>query len=442
MKTILIIDDDKDFRTLTKRQLEKNGFRCLESGTATRAFELLSTEGIELVLCDLHLRKENAVELLARMVDSFPAIPVIIVTAYPNVRNTVDFMRSGAVDYLMKPLNTKELIAAIAQRIEDYVPAPVKRNAATAPLQDDYVFSDGEFVQKALAQIRIVSPTNYSVIIYGESGSGKEAFAREIHKQSSRSSKAFLALDCGALSKDLAASTLFGHVKGAFTGAIADKAGVFEAAKGGTVFLDEIANLAYEVQVSLLRMTQERVIRRVGDTREISVDVRLIVASNTRLWNRNVKGNFREDLYHRLNEFSLDIAPLRERQDDIRFYAELFLSQANHELGKNLTGLSPEAIEALRQYGWPGNLRELRNVIKRTALSAKSTVIRREDIEWCFMEPVKPIHDPLQFSGTNEAKNMIRADSFLRAMELTGFNKRKAGRLLGMDAKTVERIIR
>lgn len=448
MKTILVIDDDKDFRLLTRRQLTDNGFNCLDCGTSDKAFEILASNEVDLILSDLNLRKESGKGILSKVVEELPEIPVIIVTGYSNIRSTVDLMRLGAADYILKPLAPKELIDTINATLarshpgEAKVAEVVTKTPRVASSTPAYVFSPGQFLQKTLSQIDMVAPTNYSVIIYGESGSGKEAFAQEIHKRSARKSKPFLAIDCGALSKELSASILFGHEKGSFTGAIAEKKGVFEMAEGGTVFLDEVANLPYEVQVSLLRMTQERKARRVGGIREISVDVRIIVASNRKLWDACKDGEFREDLYHRLNEFAIDLLPLRERQDDIVFYADLFMEQANAELDKAITGFTPEAMSSMTEYAWPGNLRELRNVVRRSVLSAKSDCISVDDLAWHFTKPVlSPLRRQPATVSEHADPEMTADEELMDALQRTGFNKRKAGKLLGMDIKTVNRKI-
>ncbi|HLL43715.1 MAG TPA: sigma-54 dependent transcriptional regulator, partial [Segetibacter sp.] len=231
-----------------------------------------------------------------------------------------------------------------------------------------YIFSDSAEFKNILKQIDLVSPTNYSILIYGESGSGKEAIAQEIHKRSKRKDMPFVAIDCGALSKELAGSELFGHEKGSFTGALNQKIGSFEIANGGTIFLDEVANLTYDVQVALLRVVQERKMRRVGGTKDIDLDVRIIIASNERLLDSARKGKFREDLYHRFNEFSIEVPPLRERKYDLMIFAKHFLKMTNDELNKNIRGFTPEVEAIFKTYVWPGNLRELKNVVKRATL--------------------------------------------------------------------------
>jgi two-component system, NtrC family, response regulator HydG len=383
MKNILIIDDDKDLCFLLKSHLKNNGFNCFDAGNKSKAFEILASNSIDLVLCDLNLKKEDGKDVLVSIKEEQPSLPVIIITGYSNVRTAVEVIRLGAIDYLLKPLIPAELVFIINKRIAEIlqgtndpiVAQPAFQTLNPARQEEGYVFSPNKFIQDLLKQIDIVAPTDYSVIIHGESGSGKEAFAQEIHKRSKRKNKPFLAIDCGALSKELSASILFGHEKGAFTGAINFKKGAFENAEGGTVFLDEIGNLPYEIQVSLLRVMQERKTRRVGGTDDIKIDVRIIVASNKRLWDAAKKGQFREDLYHRFNEFSIDILPLRERKDDLIFYAQHFLNLSNKELNKDVKGFTQEAMDALSKYPWPGNLRELRNLVKRSVLITESDEI-------------------------------------------------------------------
>jgi two-component system, NtrC family, response regulator HydG len=453
MKNILIIDDDRDFRFLIKRQLTESGFGCHEAGTKDKAFEILHQEQIDLVLCDLNLRKESGKDFLLEMKEDFSSIPVIIITGYTNIRTAVEMIKLGAVDYLTKPLIPAELVFIINKRIAEVLGLKPQTTAAPTPKPKanvqmhgrGYVFSPGEFLQQTLSQIELVAPTNYSVIIHGESGSGKEAFAQEIHRKSSRKSKPFLAIDCGALSKDLSASILFGHEKGAFTGAIEQKEGAFELAHGGTVFLDEIANLAYETQVSLLRVMQERKTRRVGGTKDIPIDVRIIVASNMKLWDACKAGLFREDLYHRFNEFTIDVKPLRERKTDILFYAQHFLKESNQELGKNVSGFTDKALGVMIEYPWPGNLRELRNIVRRSVLITESDYVD---------EGILPaeIHPSGKTAPRHEQEGVTRQElpapgaadylTIVETLQKTGFDKRKAGGLLNMDLKTLNEKIK
>lgn len=272
-----------------------------------------------------------------------------------------------------------------------------------------------------------------SVLINGASGTGKEYVAHRIHELSKRNGKPFIAIDCGSIPKDLAASEFFGHVKGSFTGALTDKAGAFEEANGGTLFLDEIGNLSYEVQIQLLRALQERRIRRIGSTKEIEVDVRLICATNENLKEGIAKGTFREDLYHRINEFTLRMPDLKERREDILLFANFFLDQANRELERNLTGFDAAASEALQRYPWPGNLRQLKNVVKRATLLAQGNFITPLELGEDILNPPAETNDtPFSLHNGEQEKQRI-----LHALQRTGNNKSKAAQLLGIDRKTL-----
>lgn len=446
MKNILIIDDDRDFRFLLKHQLKELGFNSFECATRDSAFEILATEDIHLVLCDLNLKKESGKETVSEMKIHFPTIPVIIITGYSNVRSAVELMRLGAVDYILKPLVPEELVSIMKKRvfernvstIVDVAPEEVVKTAKVLA-SPEYIFSDSESSHYITKQIDLVAPTNFSVIIYGESGSGKEAFAQSIYKKSKRSNNPFLAIDCGALSPELSASILFGHEKGAFTGADGVKQGAFELAHSGTVFLDEITNLPYEIQVSLLRVMQERKTRRVGGTKDIPIDVRIIVASNIKLWDACKEGKFREDLYHRFNEFALEVKPLRERKDDILFYASHFLKQSNAELEKSVTGFTPEAADVLREYRWPGNVRELRNVVRRSVLITDSEQIGTNCLPRELFAVVRAESGSENGGPTMNFFKPLEDDyqRIINALRATFFDKNKASKLIGMDAKTM-----
>ena len=395
MPKIFVIDDDPDICSLLKRFLSRYGFEVLETHSGKKALNILETFVPDLVMTDFRLEDMDGKNLLIKIKEKYPRVPVIIITGYSDIKTAVEVMKLGAYDYVTKPLFPDEILVTIRKALESDNTSPVHsvsngQPASTAvestqapqnadpekkerrpmnPLNpDEPIFSDSVAFQYILKQINLVAPTNYSIIIYGESGSGKEVIANEIHKRSKRKDKPFVAIDCGALSKELAGSELFGHEKGSFTGAIGTKTGSFELANGGTIFLDEIANLSYDIQVSLLRVVQERKMRRVGGVKDIELDVRIIIASNEKLWEATRKGKFREDLYHRFNEFSIDVPPLRERRDDILTFGKHFLAITNIELGKNIKDFTPEVENILRNYVWHGNLRELKNVIKRATL--------------------------------------------------------------------------
>lgn len=380
MSKILVIDDDVDMCLLLKRFLTKNGYEVVLAHNGKKALEELDNSEPNLVLCDFRLEDFDGKELLIKIKEKYPQTPVIIVTGYSDIKVAVDVMKLGAYDYVTKPLFPDEILLSIKKALEKKSNG-IETAAVTAAEDESknsnrgktissgqYIFSDSPEFKSILKQIDLVSPTNYSILIYGESGSGKEAIAQEIHKRSRRKDNPFVAIDCGALSKELAGSELFGHEKGSFTGALNQKIGSFEIANGGTIFLDEVANLSYDVQVALLRVVQERKMRRIGGNKDIDLDVRIIIASNERLLDSARKGKFREDLYHRFNEFSIEVPPLRDRKYDLMIFARFFLKLTNDELHKNIRGFSPEVESIFKTYVWPGNLRELKNVVKRATL--------------------------------------------------------------------------
>ena len=482
MEKILIIDDDKDLCFVLKRFLSKHGFEVIEATSGKAALEILENLEPDLILCDFRLEDMSGSSILKKIKEMNPSVPVIIITGYSNIKTAVEVMKLGAMDYVTKPLLPDEILLTIRKALTKSAeekagaagaPVPETTEEDSGPKEDkaaltngkrysessSYIFGDSPDFKNILNQIDLVAPTNYSIIIYGESGSGKEVIAQEIHKRSKRSHKPFIAIDCGTLSRELAGSELFGHEKGSFTGAIGQKVGSFELANGGTIFLDEISNLPYDVQVTLLRVVQERKMRRVGGIKDIDLDVRIIVASNKKLWDAARTGHFREDLYHRFNEFQINVPPLRERANDIMVFANHFLVQTNKELGKNVKRFSPEVEDVFRKYVWHGNLRELKNVVKRATLMADSSVI---DIKSIPFELVN--YRKLQFENTGEqvpvaaSKETATAAAqsvpirepglksvsidaeyewILETLKKVDFNKSKAAKLLKIDRKTL-----
>lgn len=488
MQKILVIDDDRDMCLLLKRFLSKHGFEVIEANTAKRAYELLETPDFDLVLCDFRLDGTDGKSMLIKIKEKYPEVPVIIITGYSDIKIAVEVMKLGAYDYITKPLFPDEIILTIRKALDrksssgitisqpsesssENSSQPVAREDKSEKakpnivISGQYIFGDSQAFKGILQQIQLVGPTNYSVIIYGESGSGKEAVAQEIHKRSKRSHKPFIAIDCGALSKELAGSELFGHEKGAFTGALNQKIGSFELANGGTIFLDEIANLSYDIQISLLRVVQERRMRRVGGTKDIELDVRIIIASNEPLWEASKKGKFREDLFHRFNEFSMTIPPLRERKEDIMVFAKHFLKLTNDELNKNVRGFSQEVEEIFRNYIWYGNLRELKNVVKRATLLTDGEFIEDRSLPFEITNFSKLNFEPAQetpqtfqqvpqtnsiISQPNPASKTVLDETTLKAASIdaeyemiiealkqSNFNKSKAAKLLNIDRKTL-----
>lgn len=480
MTKVLVIDDDRDMCLLLKKFLERNNYEVIDFTSGKKALAWYEENMPDIVLCDLRLEDVSGMEILQKMKAANPSLPFLIITGYSDVRSAVEIMRHGAYDYITKPLFPDEILATVKQALANggvsrSQPAvqPAKKKEMIADnnteaefeMHDNYVVGPSMAFQQILKQVKLVAPTNYSVIIYGETGSGKEAVANEIHRHSKRAKEPFIAIDCGALGKELAASELFGHEKGSFTGALNQKTGSLELANGGTIFLDEVANLSYEVQVSLLRVVQERKMRRVGGIKDIELDVRIIVASNEKLWNATQTGKFREDLYHRFNEFSIDIPPLRERREDIMHFANHFLRVTNRELEKTVTGFSPEVINAFNNYFWYGNLRELRNVVKRAVLLSDDDTVELKSLpfeitnyekinEFIPKQSVRHIetrepetiqqpqpHRPVTLD-LKSASIDAEYETILAALKQANFNKSKAAKLMKIDRKTLYNKIR
>ena len=436
-RKVLIIEDDTTFALMLKTWLSRKGFEVTHSGNVTDAQKHLSKESFDLILSDLRLPDQEGITLLLWMKKQLlPVPPFIIMTSYADIQSAVSAIKSGASDYIAKPFNPEALLIKINELLQpnrESLPNSESESFIKKPDTTRFIEGKSEQAQQLHEYIRLVAPTDMSVLINGASGTGKEHIAQEIHQLSKRKDKPFIAIDCGAIPRELAASEFFGHIKGSFTGALADKTGAFVAAQGGTLFLDEIGNLSYEVQVQLLRALQERKIKPIGSNQEIAVDIRLVTATNENLEDAIAKGSFREDLYHRINEFTLRIPTLKERQDDILLFADLFLDQANQELGKQVIGFTPECSALFLQYNWPGNLRQMKNVIKRAALLAQNDYISLTELPPELSEQVvesSPATMPLRNETTE--KILIK-----EALEKTGNNKSKAARLLQIDRKTL-----
>ena len=447
-KKILVVDDDVDTCALLSRFLTKHGFAVEYSHSGRSALSLLKEKKFDLVLSDFRLGDIDGTEMLAGIKKISQDIPVIIITGYSDIKTAVNIIKSGAYDYVAKPLIPDEILHTIKRALESEKKTGTtsntkKKESNGVPSGEDFIVGESPVAKELFRQIDLVAPTNYSVIIYGESGSGKEAAARTIHAKSTRHNKPFVALDCGAISKELASSELFGHEKGSFTGAVDAKTGHFEMANGGTLFLDEIANLPYDVQSALLRVVQERRVRKIGGNKEIDIDVRILVASNEDLMESHRKGKFREDLFHRFNEFSIHVPSLRDRQKDIMVFVNYFLKIANEELNKNITGFSDDVKNCFMQYEWPGNIRELKNVIKRGALLADDDIIRAKHLPLEISNPSKFISTEPS-NGTQESTTSLKSaaqgaeyEAILKVLKQVNFNKTKAAQLLNVDRKTL-----
>lgn len=450
---ILFVDDDLTFTTMLGTWLRKKGYEVTTASSVAAAVKVLQrADNVpQLVLSDLRMPDHDGLYLLQWMHAHAIHLPFIIMTSYAEVQNAVEAMKLGATDYIAKPVQPDLLLQKIDEALKassarPVVPVtpvptetsgkkPVRSAAAPADAPQPHPGIEGHSpVARDLYRLAsLVAPTPMSVLIIGASGTGKEYVAHRIHEQSTRHAGPFVALDCGALTKELAASELFGHMKGAFTGATENKTGVFEQASGGTLFLDEVGNLSYDVQVQLLRALQERRIRPVGGTEERPIDIRLVCATNENLPEAILRGAFREDLYHRINEFTLHMPLLRERGEDVLEFARYFLAQANAELNRHIVDFAPDAQQALMGYAWPGNLREMRNVVVRAALLAEGAAyISAAQILLPQSAPASSA-TPLSIRPTAD-EELARIHE---ALQMTGGNKSRAAQLLGIDRKTL-----
>lgn len=429
---ILIVEDDLTFATMIQAFLRKKGFAVERAGTVAHAMKIVhGGADISLVLSDLRLPGGDGLELLRRLRDGGQVMPFIVMTNYAEVQNAVQAMKSGASDYISKPVHPDILLQKINDALASGPTAVPLRNVPEQPSPQGISYMEGtsEAALRLYDHVSLVAPTMMSVLILGDSGTGKEHVARLIHERSRRAGQPFVAIDCGAVSREVSASEFFGYVKGAFTGAVDDKKGAFVEADGGTLFLDEVGNLSYDVQVQLLRAIQEKRVRPVGTTRETGVDIRLVCATNENLAEAVARGDFREDLYHRINEFTIYMPCLKDRGQDLFLFADYFLKQANAELERNLLGFDAKAADMLARHTWPGNLRELKNVVRRAALLAGGSYICAEDLRQSI-RPVAASVAPLR-SGPEEI------DRIKEALRAAGGNKAKTARMLGIDRKTL-----
>ena len=429
MLSILIVEDDITFSLMLTTWLGKKGFVVRSSSSVSDAKRRLGEEAFDLVISDLRLPDSDGIDLLKWLKSTHPSLPLIMMTSYAEIQTAVQAMKLGAADYIAKPLNPDELLGKIKELVYVEEKAPARVPVSSAP--DLYIEGQSQAARQLYEHVRLVAPTDMSVLVTGASGTGKEYIARRIHEQSNRSKAPFVAVDCGAIPKELAASEFFGHVKGSFTGAIENRTGAFVAAQGGTIFLDEIGNLTYEVQVQLLRALQERKVKPIGSNQEIAINVRLISATNENLRQAIEKGDFREDLYHRINEFTIRIPDLKERKEDLLLFANHFLDLANSELQKDIIGFDNDTMQLFQSYSWPGNLRQMKNVIKYATLLATGRYITRKELPEELTENLSS-HTNIQLKNVEHERDLIR-----KALQECGNNKTRAAQLLGIDRKTL-----
>jgi two-component system response regulator HydG len=424
MPSILIVEDDITFSLMLSSWLRKKNMNVISTVTVAEAKQKIETERFDLILSDLRLPDGDGIDILRWMKESNYSIPFIMMTSYAEIQTAVQSIKLGASDYIAKPLNQENLWMKINELI--------RQNPSPSVEIHQSIEGESPLIQQMYRHLQLVAPTDMSVLITGSSGTGKENVARRLHEQSRRKNAPFIAVDCGAIPKELAASEFFGHIKGSFTGAIDNKTGAFEAADGGTIFLDEIGNLTYEVQIQLLRALQERRIKPIGSNREIKINVRLISATNENLSLAIRDGVFREDLYHRINEFTLRIPDLKERGNDILLYATHFLEVANRELQKQVVGFDAETLRLFLSYPWPGNLRQMKNVIKYATLLASDDYITRKELPEEMTNPVLPAPVVTTLRDETYERNLI-----MKALMETDNNKTLAARILGIDRKTL-----
>ncbi|HCS20451.1 MAG TPA: sigma-54-dependent Fis family transcriptional regulator [Bacteroidetes bacterium] len=455
MAKILCVDDDNDLCALLKRFLGKNGHEVELAYSGNSGLGLFNEKEFDLVLCDFRLPDKDGLDMIRALKNIRPYVPLILMTAYADVNVAVKSIKMGAFDYVSKPILPDEILLTLEKALEHAAKLlrmhhEMRINGEYTATQKqaiggelDYIIGESKAGKQIQELIELVAPTDMTVILLGESGTGKEIAARAIHHYSKRNKKPFLAVDCGALSPDLAASELFGHKKGAFTGALFDKRGYFQLASGGTLFLDEIGNLSQENQIKLLRVLQEKKVRMIGDERDTEVDVRLIVATNDNLKRKMSEGSFRQDIFFRLDEFSISLPSLRDRREDIPVFTEHFLDLANQQLDKNIPGVEEEVLEKFLNYSWPGNLRELKNIVKRCALFTTrgkiSVKVLPDEIvhpDTWFMDTASKEEDH-EILDLKSAVGKAEKSAILNALVRTNYNKSKTADLLQVDRKTL-----
>lgn len=455
MKTILIVDDEIQICTLLTTILSKEGYLVDHSVSGTTALKMLREKIYDVVFCDYRLKDKeiDGSVLSLKIRELSPSTGIIVMTGYPDVRVAIQLIKQGIYDYVVKPITASQAIllaqkVILHQTLSSKEQSTVSSDGTVSTIVSPrgklsrFVYGNGRSSKEMHEQIKLIAPTDYSVIILGETGTGKESVAHLIHSNSKRKDKPFVAIDCGSLSPELACSELFGHEKGAFTGAIQARTGAFQQAHGGTLFLDEIGNLSYEVQTALLRVIQERAVRPVGSAKETTVNIRIIVASNEDLQQAVLNGRFRDDLYYRLNEFALNVPPLRERKQDLSLFIATFKETVEEELDRECGELSAEVLQAFEQYSWPGNIRELKNVMRRICLlsTGKQPITAALLPEELFPSTKEVEIATADATNNVNLKNVSRQAEYKKILDVlqkVRFNKSQAARMMNIDRKTL-----
>ena len=430
--SILVVDDAPDTIELLQRNLESRGYQVFTAPNAMEAIKILETTAVDLVITDLKMPGASGIELIRHIRENFRDIEVMMITGYPTIESAVKAVKSGAEEYLTKPFTDTELFSALEQVFEKiHVHRAIHPPWHRSQKSPYGLIGESEAMQKVFSAIAKATTTSATTLIIGESGTGKELVARAIHYNSPRNSAPFVPVNCGAIPEELLESELFGHIKGAFTGATETRAGFFQTADGGTIFLDEISETSLSMQVKLLRVLQDKEVYMVGSTRSRKVDVRILASTNKDLLNLMKKGLFREDLFFRLNVITIDIPPLRERGEDIFLLTQYFATKFAEELGKPKLRFSENAMSVLRNYHWPGNVRELENVVQRLVVMTEGDLIEVPDL------PSLMRFSALQKTGLNRTLSEVEAEYIRNVLTSVGGNKTRAAEILGIDRKTL-----
>ena len=438
LASILIIDDEESIRDSMSQVLRQEGYRVRTAVEGREGLNIFDQESFQVVFLDLRLPGVKGMDILSRIKETSPETPVIIITGYTSMESAIEAMKRGAFDYMAKPF-TPEEVRVVAKKALDgrrllYENIYLKRELE-ARTDSEMVVSKSKAMLGVLDLVQRVSPTESTVLIVGESGTGKELTARELHRHSLRRSAPFVVVDCGALVETLFESELFGHVKGSFTGAHETKHGRFEVANGGTIFFDEISNIGLNIQAKLLRVIQEREVNRIGSSRPIKIDVRILAATNENLADAVRKGRFREDLFYRLSVVPIHLPPLRERKEDIQPLVQHFLQKYNRRAKKNIAGISPQAVKALIEYDWPGNIRELENTIERAVVLSSGTGIELEDLMYHGISAGSLL--PGSIGGKYKSLEEMEKEYITAVLRASYGNKSRAAEVLDIDRKTL-----
>jgi DNA-binding NtrC family response regulator len=435
---ILIIDDDEAIRDSCSQALKKDGYKVKTAKDGIEGLRLFKEESFQVVLLDLRLPGADGMDVLSKIKEENPETPVIIITAYASIESAVEAMKRGAFNYLAKPFSLEELRVITRKALksrEVFFENIYLREELEKKIEFDMVVGKSKPMQKVMDIVKRVAVSESTVLISGESGTGKELLAREIHNHSLRNNAPFVVVDCGALVETLFESELFGHVKGSFTGAHETKHGRFEVANGGTIFLDEISNISLNIQAKLLRVIQEREVTRIGSTKPIKVDVRILAATNQELADLVRKEKFREDLFYRLSVVPIHLPPLRERKEDIPLLVEHFLSKYNKRTRKNINSISPDVKKALMDYDWPGNIRELENTVERAVVLSKGNEIELESLVYHGISAGSSFFS-LE-AGRYKPLDEVEKEYIKAVLQAQYGNKSKTAKILGIDRKTL-----